>query len=198
MSLANLGLGAIIAFIEVQEPMPPAHRDAIWAHAADAADTMALPRTRERESHSPEVNYVHLMRMLIDADYFTSTSVLQSRLAAASARLMDSWQRLERSGVLRRRGIDRAMEKVERVEEKIRNAARAAAAAPGLRSCGLAGCGAREAHPQHFKSCGACRIPAYCCKEHQSVDWPSHKAACKAARKAAAAADADGAGPSGA
>jgi hypothetical protein len=33
----------------------------------------------------------------------------------------------------------------------------------------------------------------YCCKEHQTADWPAHEAACKAARKAAAVADGAGA-----
>ena len=71
--------------------------------------------------------------------------------------------------------------------------------ASGLRSCALAGCGAREAHPAHFKSCAACRAVVYCCREHQVAGWPAHKKACKAARKAAAAADVeDGAGPGGA
>ena len=69
--------------------------------------------------------------------------------------------------------------------------------APGLRSCALPGCGAREAHPTHFKSCAACRTIVYCCREHQVAGWPSHKKACKAARKAAAAED-DEAGASGA
>ena len=67
---------------------------------------------------------------------------------------------------------------------------------PGLRTCALRGCGAREAHPTHFKSCAACRAVVYCCREHQVAGWPGHKKACKAARKAAAAED--GAGPSGA
>jgi hypothetical protein len=53
-----------------------------------------------------------------------------------------------------------------------------------LRTCALPGCGAKEAHPAHFKSCAACRGVVYCSKEHQMVDWRrSHKAACKAARK---------------
>jgi hypothetical protein len=68
--------------------------------------------------------------------------------------------------------------------DNIANAEAAAAAAPGLRLCALAACGAREAHPSHFKSCAACRTAAYCCKAHQTEDWPSHKAVCKAARKA--------------
>jgi hypothetical protein len=50
------------------------------------------------------------------------------------------------------------------------------------------GCAAREAHPAQFKSCAACRAVVYCCREHQVADWPSHKAACKAAGKASRAA----------
>ena len=56
------------------------------------------------------------------------------------------------------------------------------AAAP-KRSCALAACGALESHPAQFQTCGACKSVVYCCREHQLVDWPSHKAACKA-RKA--------------
>jgi hypothetical protein len=70
------------------------------------------------------------------------------------------------------------------------------AAAPGLRCCALASCGAKEAHTRHFKSCAACRGVAYCCHAHHAEDWPSHKAACKAARKAKAASEE--AGPSNA
>ena len=40
----------------------------------------------------------------------------------------------------------------------------------------------------------SCRGVVYCCREHQVSDWPAHKAACKAARKAAAP-DNGGAGP---
>jgi hypothetical protein len=48
----------------------------------------------------------------------------------------------------------------------------------------------REAHAGHFKRCGACKQATYCSKAHQAEDWAGHKAACKAARKAAAAATA--------
>ncbi len=90
------------------------------------------------------------------------------------------------SGVLADRDMDSLHARLDRQIDERRTAVAAAAAAPGLRTCALATCDAREQHPKHFKSCAACRIPAYCCKEHQSEDWPSHKAACKAARKAAA------------
>jgi hypothetical protein len=67
-------------------------------------------------------------------------------------------------------------------------AAAAEAAARGLRTCSLASCGSKEAHVSHFKRCAACQQAFYCCREHQLADWPAHKAACEAARKAAGAA----------
>ncbi len=113
------------------------------------------------------------------------------------ARLRRTWQRLERSGMLQQRSIDQGIQMGDAQSNATFKAADAAAADPSLRACGLFGCGAREAHPDHFKTCAACRKVAYCCKEHQTAHWPSHKAACKAARKAKAADD-DCAGPSGA
>ena len=59
-----------------------------------------------------------------------------------------------------------------------------------LRACALASCAAREAHEAQFKKCAACLTVSYCCREHQLTDWPAHKAACKAARKAQPPADA--------
>ena len=102
--------------------------------------------------------------------------------------------RLQRSGVLEERHIT-GREKNGRgdLRETLERGAqeRKAAAAYGqLRRCALAGCGAREAHLRHFSKCGACKAVVYCCREHQLEDWLAHKAACKAARKAAAAKDA--------
>ena len=65
-----------------------------------------------------------------------------------------------------------------------------------MRNFALAACGAKEAHQKLFKMCAGCKAVVYCSKEHQEDDWPSHKTACKVARIAAAADD-DGAGPSG-
>jgi hypothetical protein len=62
-----------------------------------------------------------------------------------------------------------------------------AAASGQLKSCALASCGAKEAHVSHFGKCGSCKSVVYCCRDYQLADWPAHKAACKAARKAAAA-----------
>ena len=111
--------------------------------------------------------------------------------------LMGTTVRLQLSGVQQMFGNLEAPNKMTETEARARTTAmRNSMTAPGLRRCALAGCGAKEAHPAHFKSCAACRAVVYCCREHQVAGWPSHKKACTAARKAAAADDA--AGPSGA
>ena len=110
--------------------------------------------------------------------------------------LAGAWQRLQRSGVLQTRRIEEQMEINAPHEQAFKAAFEESRNAPGLRSCALPGCGAKEVHPAHFKSCAACRTVVYCCREHQVAGWPAHKKACKAARKAAAADDE--AGPSGA
>lgn len=101
----------------------------------------------------------------------------------AHARVLDAWMRLQRSGVLQQRNID--CRSSEAADNQARIATRHAriAAAP-KRSCALAACGALESHPAQFQTCSGCKAVVYCCREHQLVDWPSHKAACKAARKA--------------
>ena len=45
----------------------------------------------------------------------------------------------------------------------------------------------KEVHAAQYKKCGACKAAVYCCREHQVVDWPAHKKACKAARTEGAA-----------
>ena len=110
--------------------------------------------------------------------------------------LMDAKQRLERSGVLQLRKIGEQSHAPRASSQSYKDFEAAlvnSMAAPGLRRCALASCGAKEAHPSHYKACAACRGVVYCCKEHQQLHWPSHKAACKAAKAAEAAA----AGPSG-
>ena len=114
---------------------------------------------------------------------------LMRRLSDAAATLLtDAWRRLERSGVLERRLMGRASQPVDPADtlNARMEATAKEGAARGLQTCALAGCAAREVHVSHFKKCGACKTVAYCCKEHQVADWPAHKAACKAARKAAA------------
>ena len=124
-------------------------------------------------------------------------AALRDTVAVASANGLDpritqllagAWKRLQRSGVLVARHLLTAAEGIliNDVDEASVDAIFKSMTASGLRSCALASCGAKEAHPSHFKSCAACKAVVYCCKEHQTEHWPSHKAACKAARKAQA------------
>jgi hypothetical protein len=149
--------------------------------AADAAEVMSKPRIQEEVSLSSEDFFLHSFRAVVG-----KAARLMVHDAPGITRLVDSFARLERSGVLQRRDIDVGCSVNNGVGEDAARAAAAASTAPGLRVCAFASCGACEQHPNHFKSCAACRIPTYCCKEHQTEDWPSHKKACKAARKAAA------------
>jgi hypothetical protein len=154
---------------------------------ADAAELVLQPRIHRELFVGAEAAFADRMRKLMTRPEYVLAH------GADGARLLASWRRVEQSGVLQRRGIDDARKANKRVTDAVFSAADAAAAAPGLRSCALASCNAHEQHPNHFKTCAACRKVAYCCKEHQSEHWPAHKAPCKAARKATAAEGADAA-----
>jgi len=167
--------------------------EAFAQHVAHAADLMPLPRSfgMQRLGIEPDLTATYTSVMSLDLGAIG----LDARLVQL---LTEAWLRLQRSGVLETRGIlDQIQQRKQSTASERDNRAaaiHAALTAPGLRSCALAGCGAKEAHPQHFKRCSACQAVVYCSKEHQLEAWPAHKAACKAARKAKAAA-ANGAGP---
>ena len=152
-------------------------------HAMDLMQQM-----RHNLNHVPgEVSFAYMLS--------TNMPVLGSQgLDPRRVRLLtDAWRRLQQSGVLEQRSLvdERVRLELSAIYEKNQEASKSAILAPDLRSCGMASCGAREAHPQHFKACAACRTVVYCCREHQVADWPVHKAACKAARKTTAASDKD-------
>ena len=163
-------------------------------HVVHAVELMQQPRRHGDVILNTEEMLTDRLR---DAARGAGANGLDARLVQV---LAGAWERLQRSGVLQARRIEEHIESSRRahVQEAIRAAIHRSLNAPGLRSCALEGCGAKEAHPTHFKSCAACRTVVYCCREHQVAGWPAHKKACKAARKAAAAADEDDAGPSGA
>jgi hypothetical protein len=143
---------------------------------ASALDLIAEPRT-EAPSLNSEAQLV---------DYVFKCEKCFGHLPSPS--LEAAWQRLQRSGVIQERGIlSTGCDALKEGTGKVASAAAAKLAARGLRSCALAGCAAREVEPSQFKNCGACMTVVYCCREHQVADWPAHKAACKAARKASAA-----------
>ena len=149
-------------------------------HFLQAVEFMQLPRRNTvNPLHHETLLYEHLCLAVEHAGRPLGDSRLRQVLT-------DAKRRLERSGVLQMRKITaRALEPTD-LQEAYEAAVLNSVSAPGLRRCALASCGVKEAHPQHYKACAACRAVVYCCREHQLAHWPDHKAACKAARKAAA------------
>jgi hypothetical protein len=174
---AAFALRAFVRMVREEVPMTVQQQSDALSFISEAADLMAQPRIGSNAfTLGAESQFVDELRT-------TANNPVLS--AEARAHLVPPLQRLEVSGALQQRHIERFIAETRSCSAANASAVAAAAAAPGLRACGLATCDAREAHPSHFKRCAACRRAAYCCKEHQTEDWPSHKAACKAARKAA-------------
>ena len=163
------------------------------AFVASALDLIALPRDKPLCVDLNDGNtaflhsnieytlaqYAHRMFRLgrIRIVYFDLDSEAASLLA-------DAWRRVERSGAGVLNVLEDHLDSDTSIEAFSAGAA-AEAAVRGLRECALAGCASKEVHVSQFKRCAACQQAFYCCREHQLADWPAHKAACKAARKAA-------------
>jgi hypothetical protein len=144
------------------------------AFIASAFDMIALPR---REPPSVDLDdgkksFLHSKVEQLLAQYahgMFRLGQIHSNVHGEAASLMaDSWRRVERSGV----AILRVLVGFDPKNNVNANLAGAAAegAVRGLRKCALAGCAAKEVHVSQFKSCGACRTVAYCCREHQVAD----------------------------
>ena len=161
-------------------------------HVVHAAEVMQHPRSQGAMALGNEASFPEWLRSAVA---IAGANGLNARLVQL---LAGAWQRLQRSGVLEAHDVENSISSGASRRHAAEAAVRRSQSAPGLRTCALPGCGAREAHPAHFKSCAACRAVVYCCREHQVAGWPGHKKACKASRKAAAAAEEDEAGPSGA
>ena len=160
-------------------------------HVAHAAELMQQPRYHNSVGIVVEAEFTGAFREAME-HLRPSADGLDARLVQL---LEGAWQRLQRSGVLQLRNYETGIGYIAARADAFHAAVQKSLTTPGLLSCALAGCGAKEAHPAHFKSCAACRTVVYCCREHQVEGWPAHKKACKAARKAKTE---DQAGPSGA
>jgi len=159
---------------------------------ATAADVM-VQRPPVAHCEGPlhfELIFVDNLRRAVD-----NLSLLNdSYVAGIREVLSDAWRTLRCGAVQRVRTAEAELGDIENSRKERRAKLKADSDAAVLHGCALEACAAQEAHPKHFKRCGACRTVCYCCREHQVKDWPSHKAACKAARKAAAE-EGGGAGP---
>jgi len=191
LRLASSGLDMLANadWLGLFEDCSAAQFQAFLQFVVNAAELMQQSRSHGMAALSEDTSFVKKLSDVVDGGYGLEARVVQP--------LTGAWRRLQQSGVMEARnllnGYWRSCHNAS--NEKVVAAIQAAMAAPGLRSCALAGCSALEAHPQHFKRCSACKLVVYCSKEHQLEAWPAHKAACKAARKAAAAsADGGGAG----
>ena len=204
---AAAGLGALVGYEQFMRaagdvsavllnagPFSPecsaAQLQAFAAHVVQATVLMQLPRRHSDFAMGTEAKFINAFSSVVDMG---DANGLDERLVQL---LTAAWQRLQHSGVLPTRHLELSNRLEAPKDRAFKAAVQESLNAPGLRSCALDGCSAKEAHPAHFKRCAACSTVVYCSKEHQVAGWPSHKKACKAACKAAAAADE--AGPSGA
>jgi hypothetical protein len=163
-------------------PLPAAERAARFGFVAASARMLAQPRTYcASEWLGSEAAFVFQLQEL-DA----SGALTGAPGDAALRGLRAAWRALQGSGQLRVRCLEEGVAAMHgTTEAQLAAAAAHAAARGGLRACAADGCGAREEYVSHFKLCSACKTVAYCGKAHQTEDWPAHKKACKAARKAA-------------
>ena len=168
-----------------------AHFLSFAQHAAHAAELMQQPRRHGNIAMDLEAVFADELRRAVAA--IGANNGLSARVVQL---LAGAWERLQRSGVLQARRLEDRIGALASYRRNFITTVHKSMTAPGLRTCALPGCGAKEAHPAHFKSCAACRAVVYCCREHQVAGWPGHKKACKAARKAAAAEAGDEAGAS--
>jgi len=187
--VADNVLGLLASARDYAAQCSAAQFQAFAQYIVHTADLMQLPRSRvalPAESLFTE-RFSNAMAADLVVEYGVDARLVQL--------LTNAWQRLQESGVLTARGLldRRAQAFIANERDKYTAATRSAMAAPGLRTCALAGCSAKEAHPQHFKSCAACRTVVYCCREHQVEGWPAHKKACKAAAASGGAAAGPGA-----
>ena len=179
----------VVSFVVGDFPAACSVLQSFAQHVVHAAELMQQPRRHSDVALPAEADFTKALRDAV------AKSVANGHGAYPLVQqLADALRRLEHSGVLQPRAVEEGIAELAPKKQAFLAAVQKSLTAPGLRTCALPGCGAREAHPAHFKSCAACRTVVYCCREHQVAGWPSHKKACKAARKAQA--EEDGAGPS--
>ena len=190
VGLATMDLAAHVAFMQaiyVEWFGPVLHQT--LPLVVRALDSLNKVRPLEDTVVAASATVVRTMQRYYTDDVIKRITAGRPDCFRLLRRIGDAWARVQASGVPQLPGLSDATDSPDAfdVSKRSREAVDAREARRGLRSCELASCGAKEAHVDHFKRCGACWAVVYCCREHQLEDWPAHKAACKAARKAAAA-----------
>ena len=163
-------------------PPTAAQTQQILSCAGNALDLMSAPWLKNITCYNYEAAFVAEVHRITRSDEAHISHEHRDALTAAFDRLVDI-------GMLENRDTAEAVHRMRHETQQLKAKAKAENEAPERQSC--AHCGARELHVAHFKRCSACKGPRFCSKDCQLANWPQHKAACKAARKAAAGAAAD-------
>ena len=148
----------------------------LMVFVASALDYIHSGVMVRRESFCAEGDVARMVRKALEEDRVLPLDT------DAGRKLCSAWRRLKRSGELTGPRLTGWKE----LEDAVKTPHPLHISAATL-YCEMPECGAPEMRAGAFKKCGACKKALYCCKEHQVDDWPRHKAACKAARAAAAA-----------
>ena len=172
-----------LAWLYANEGLPPTaeQRPKVFSFVISAVDLMSLPRP--------------IKNVIVHGEATLLARVRQALRMMAMSRsdreaLQAAYDRFQASGSeVIQRELELTSQETSTGFLKTLAKAQADIAARGLQSC--AHCSAREVHVKQFKQCSACKTIAFCSRDCQLANWPSHKAACKAARKAAAGSAAD-------
>ncbi len=170
---------ALAWLCESEELAPTAEqRPKVFSFVISAVDLMCLPRPIKDVILHGEATLLARVR-----EALTKMPLSRSDREALQA----AYDRLQASGIEVRRELELSSQETRARFNASLAKAQEDIAARGLQSC--AHCGAREVHVKQFKRCSACKTIAFCSRDCQLANWPQHKAACKAARKAAAGTD---------
>jgi hypothetical protein len=126
-----------------------------------ALDSLSEPRPLRHIMLASESMFVRAMQEYLKNTVPARIAVAHPACSGLLQQIRDAWARVQASGILQRTAIhcfpDADETEMREAHRRRNQAADAREARRGLRSCGLASCGAKEAHLDHFKRCGACR-----------------------------------------
>ena len=172
---------AMLLLFALQRGLPVPHVREYVAHVAETLECRLPPRPAGVNSMLHTLHGMLITRA-------SQVSRLDALPPALGAHLRSALQRVKESGALQDSTASAATT-LQMVVDRGR-ATSASYLAIHARTC--AACGARETRVEEFKLCSACKRAAYCGKDCQAAHWRQHKAACKAARAAAAKGGASG------
>jgi hypothetical protein len=137
LQAASYAVSLIVRIVDRELSVTPQLLRTCWDLLADAANLLvALPHAPGTGFGGPghEGSFVQKMRSMMDMP------TVWVPMDAARARVLKAWRSLERSGIIQQRLIDLKIHVSNVIGDNVASTAAAAAAAPGLRTCGLKSC----------------------------------------------------------